>query len=427
MIPRQISQRKPFLWINPKLQLDVSLDRSDMQQARADWQAFEPLLKRVFGVGIIDSELKRLNSLLDDFSARAHLLKMDSSLPVAGSIKARGGFFEVLSHARELAYQAGIITQDDDLSTLADKSDFFNNYSLHVASTGNLGMSIGLMGRALGFRVYVHMSADAKEWKKDLLRSRGAEVIEYKGDYSLAVREGRHASEQDPGAYFVDDERSLRLFWGYSKAAYDLLEQLPEEISPEKPLFVTIPCGVGGAPGGIAYGLKALLGESVHLFFAEPLESPAVLLGMASGQGENIKVQDVGLSGSTLADGLAVGKPSEFVCRQMEPVLSGIFTITDEALQAMQYQLQEIEAIKCEPSACAGLFLPHFLQSPTGQDYLAEYGLKEEDITYVYWATGGDRVPEELYLEQLSEGRQVLLERPDVFLVDTGRGEATLG
>lgn len=416
MIPMQISQRKPFLWINPKRDPEVSLDTAPMAQARADWQAFEPLLERLFGTGAIDSALKAFADWSPE--AKAMLLKLDSALPVAGSIKARGGFFEVLSHARELALAEGILQPTDELSRLADRLDYFENYSLHVASTGNLGLSIGLMGRALGFSVYVHMSADAKEWKKQLLRSRGASVVEYDGDYSLAVREGRLASQQDPKAYFVDDERSLRLFWGYSKAAYDLLAQLPEGISKQTPLFVTIPCGVGGAPGGIAYGLKALLGEAVHVFFAEPIEAPAVLLGMASGKGEAIKVQDVGLSGLTLADGLAVGKPSEFVCRQMGPVLSGIYTITDEALQAMQYRLHDKDGIKCEPSACAGLFLPQFLRTEPGRAYLKAHQLSPEDIYHVAWATGGDRVPTPLYDEQLQAGRAVLERRPDIFEIE---------
>ena len=421
-IVRDLAQEKEVAWINPdKTSMEearkaMELSMKDVDDAEARLERFAPFIMKCFPEtkarnGIIESVLTPIPKMQKKINEKYYsdlkgklLLKQDSHLAIAGSVKARGGIYEVLKHTEDLALEKGILKPGDSYEKLADPEarEFFRGYTIQVGSTGNLGMSIGIMSAAVGYEVIVHMSADAKQWKKDLLRSHGVTVIEYESDYSEAVKNGRKQSDENPKSYFVDDENSRTLFRGYAVAAKRLvgqLEQLGVTVDAEHPLFTYIPCGVGGAPGGVSFGLKLMFGDNVHCFFVEPTQAPCMLTGMATGLNHEISVQDIGLTGLTHADGLAVGRPSRFVGGVMKPLLSGEFTIRDGQLYDYMRDLLETEDVFLEPSACAAFQGPIRLnQEETVKEYLKEQGLIEKmgNATHIAWATGGSLVPEEI-------------------------------
>ncbi|EPL8819523.1 D-serine ammonia-lyase, partial [Acinetobacter baumannii] len=176
---------KEITWLNPNTTTlaeglpYVGLTKADVDDAHARLKRFAPYLAKAFPEtaatgGIIESELVAIPAMqkrLEKESGKAIpgtlLLKKDSHLPISGSIKARGGIYEVLAHAEKLALEAGLLSVEDDYSILLEPrfKAFFSQYSIAVGSTGNLGMSIGIMSARIGFKVTVHMSADAREWK----------------------------------------------------------------------------------------------------------------------------------------------------------------------------------------------------------------------------------------------------------------------
>ena len=416
-----IAAAEEALWINPDLRsvtgrrICADLDLADVHDAERRLERFAPYLAEVFpevraSGGIIESALRplpRLRAALCREGQRlqgALYVKADSHLPIAGSVKARGGIYEVLTHAERIALNQGGLRPDENYAVLASEKyrNLFSRYAIGVGSTGNLGLSIGIMGARLGFSVTVHMSADAKEWKKNLLRARGARVVEHHGDYGAAVAAGRAQAEGDPFNHFVDDENSQTLFLGYAVAALRLQRQIVEaglRVDAAHPLFVYLPCGVGGAPGGITFGLRLVFGDAVHCFFAEPTQAPAMLLGLMTGKHHEVSALDFGLSNRTDADGLAVARPSGFVGRTLIHDISGVYTVRDEELFRLLRLTFATEDLFLEPSALAGFSgLGRLASCSAGQDYLARHGLigREAKITHLAWATGGGMVPPEI-------------------------------
>lgn len=432
---QSVQRAQPVLWTRPACRSSTGAPgaRFLMDQvlsAQERFARFAPLLAELFPElaateGVIESPLlpaAAMEAAIGMAPGTGRLwIKADHALPVAGSIKARGGIHEVLEFAESLALGAGLIRAGDDYRKLAgpEVRAFFGRYQVAVGSTGNLGLSIGVIATALGFRSAVHMSADAKEWKKARLRARGVEVVEHAGDYEKAVAAGRAQVEADPCGYFVDDERSASLFLGYAAAALHLRTQLVQagvRVDAEHPLIVYLPCGVGGAPGGIAFGLSQLFGPHVHCFFAEPVQSPCFLVRMMAGCGElpglptTASVYDVGLTNLTEADGLAVPCASELAYAAVGAQLRGVYTVEDDTLYADLARLRDTEGLRIEPSAAAGFSGPRqLLASDAGRAWLQARGLAEHmpRATHLVWTTGGLFVPDEEYDRFLSRGRSL--------------------
>ena len=433
-IMARIRTLEEIVWLNParksfeEAMTDCPLTMADVQEASDRLARFADYFQVAFPEtqstgGILESPLQSIPAmqrcLEEDFDCTIPgnlWVKLDSHLPISGSIKARGGIYEVLATAEEIALRHGLLHEGDPYRRFDSQEfrDVFSQYSIAVGSTGNLGLSIGIMSAKLGFKASVHMSADARQWKKDMLRSKGVQVVEYKSDYSIAVAQGRKQAENDPYCHFVDDENSQTLFLGYAVAALRLKEQLNTAgvaVDAQHPLFVYLPCGVGGGPGGVAFGLKLVFGDAVHCFFAEPTHSCCMLLGMATGLNSEICVQDLGIDNRTIADGLAVGRASGFVGRVMAPFMSGCYSLQDHRMYRMLAQLADTEGLRLEPSALAGMYGPVLLaRDQIFSAYPALAGIPAEALsqaTHLAWATGGSMVPPEEMEHYYQSGKKL--------------------
>jgi len=417
-VKKSLMEGAPTFWIGAgePIQEPDATGHSAVLFAVTKWRRFAPLLAALFEAhvpqGIIASPLRELRSLVSrcsspnapaDLGSRV-LVKCDHALPLTGSIKARGGVYEVLCIAERSALRAGILRPDDSCDILAAPAarELFATQRMVVGSTGNLGFAVGRAARALGFQVDVHMSRDAKQWKKQRLTAMNATVIEHAADYSSAVAAAREASGMLCDSYFIDDERSPDLFFGYSAAAAELAGQLTcagVTVDGDHPLCVHLPCGVGGAPAGVLYGLRALLGPHVWGFFAEPTASPCMMLRLI-GMPSSASVYDFGRDNRTIADGLAVARASEYAYEMIGSQVMGAYTVSDAQMLAW-LAAAAVEDMRLEPAATVGFegALRAVWELPAGP-----LTARLARATHIIWTTGGSLLPDSEYADLLAMG-----------------------
>lgn len=412
--------KKTIFWRNPDYGKSTQLpfSKADIFDAVARWERFAPYLAQVFPEttkmnGIIESPLLCLDQMQTWWNknhtrklAGSLYLKADSQLPISGSIKSRGGIYEVLKFAEQIALAHSDLTYMDDYSVLASKKykDIFANYGVSVASTGNLALSVGIMAASFGFKTTVYMSHDARQWKKDKLRDNGVTVKEYNDNFSNVITIARNESAQDSHVHFIDDEGSSDLFLGYAVAGVRLQKQLKNhhiKVDAQHPVIVYLPAGVGGSPSGVSFGLKSIIGSHIYPVFCEPTSVPSVTLGMITKLNQNISVYDIGLDGLTAADGLAVGRPSRIAGKVMRTLLFGSVTFQDEQIYRYLAALQDTQDITVEPSAAAGFTAIEKItqNEPT---------FNTANATHIVWATGGNMMPDDEREHNYAKGEALL-------------------
>lgn len=407
---------KPAVWINPRRQggnrFDADTAAEQIRGAEDLWQRFAPAIACLFdmpgGSGRIHSPL--LECPITLVHGSPVYVKADHALPVTACVKARGGIYALLRVLEDIAGRSGLLEGIESYETLAREParKVFAEHTVVIASTGNLGFSVGVVATAFGLRAEVHMSDCAKAWKKNRLRTLGATVVEHASDYTATVGAARASAASRRNTHFIDDENSWDLFLGYAGAGCELAAQLESagvEVSIERPLVAYLPCGVGGAPGGITYGLKTVFGDAAICVFAEPTDAACMLLALAAGEGSAPSVYDAGLGNRTAADGLAVSRASLLVLDKIRNEIDAAVAVPDGDMLAWVHRAWREMSVKLELSAAAGFaavepFLEFLSGLPDGHRSDTQFA-NVASAVHIVWTTGGNLMPDQVFERQL--------------------------
>ncbi len=244
------------------------------------------------------------------------------NLQRAGSFKARGAYVRMASLTDEEKAR-GVI----------------------AASAGNHAQGVALAAAKLGIRARIYMPTVAALPKIAATQDHGAEVILHGANVDDSLAEAKRVA-QETGMVFIHPFDNAEIVAGQGSLGLELLEQLPETD--------TVIAGVGG--GGLLAGLAVAL-KSWEAQGGRPVR----LIGV---QAENAAAYPPSLAGdaivsldgvSTIADGIAVGKPGELPFEIIRELVDDVVTVSEDRLAEALIFLLERNKLVVEPAGAVGV------------------------------------------------------------------------
>jgi threonine dehydratase len=205
-------------------------------------------------------------------------------------------------------------------------------------SAGNHAQGVAYHGQRLGIPAVIVMPRLTSPVKLERTRGFGAEVIPF-GD-TLEEREKAYALARERGYTFVHPYDDPAVVAGQGTIALEMLAAVPDLDT------LVISIGGGGLIGGIAAAAKALK-PGLRLVGVQARRFPAMYNAI---KGEQLPQGD-----STLADGMAVGRPGKLARDIVARCVSDIVLVDEPDLEQAIVMLLEIEKTLVEGAGAAGL------------------------------------------------------------------------
>ncbi len=240
---------------------------------------------------------------------------------LTGSFKIRGALNKI-SHLTESEKKRGVI----------------------AASAGNHAQGVAMSARLFGVQSKIVMPHSAPLIKISSTKSYGAEVILFGHVFDESYNKALEIA-RDEKRVFVHPYEDRFVIAGQGTIGLEILEALANVKS------IVIPIGGGGLISGIAFAVKQL-NPKCKIYGVVSNQTPA-MMNLKKGRE---KEQNVSPFVSTIADGIAVKKPSSRIFDLfIDPLVDDIVAVHDEDIaQAIVYAM-EVEKVILEGSGAAGL------------------------------------------------------------------------
>lgn len=218
-----------------------------------------------------------------------------------------------------------------------------------AASAGNHAQGVALAAQLLGIRSTVFMPEGAPIPKEKATRAYGADVV-FHGRYLEDALVEAHAFARRTGAVLIHPFDHVDIVAGQGTAGLEILEQTPDVET------VLVPTGGGGLLAGIAIAVKALRPD-VRVIGVQA-EGAAAYPGSLE-HGAPVALPSM----STMADGIAVGRPGDITFAAVRDHVDEIITVSEDALARAVLATLERAKMVVEPAGAAAVAA--LLEHPT--------------------------------------------------------------
>lgn len=210
-----------------------------------------------------------------------------------------------------------------------------------AASAGNHAQGVALAASTLGIRSTVFMPEGAPIPKEKATRGYGADV-RFHGRYlEDALAEARRFAEET-GAVLIHPFDHRDIVTGQGTAGLEVLDQAPDVRT------VLVPTGGGGLLAGMAIAIKAARPD-VRVVGVQA-EGAAAYPGSLKA-GSPVALESM----TTMADGIAVGRPGDIPFAAVQEHCDDIITVSEESLSRALLALVERAKMVVEPAGAAAV------------------------------------------------------------------------
>ncbi len=272
--------------------------------------------KSIKGV-IRETETEKSFSLSQTLGAEVFLKAENQQF--TGSFKLRGAYNKII-HLNEAEKKKGVV----------------------ACSAGNHAQGVAFSAKKAGVAATIVMPITAPLIKVEATRDYGAEVVLHGEIYDEAYEKAREL-EKNFGYNFVHPYEDPLIIAGQGTIGLELMEALPDLDS------VVVPIGGGGLISGIATAIKKLK-PSCRVIGVQSTQAP--------GMYQMFQKQDISLAKkiSTIADGIAIKKPSEFMFKNyISRLVDEVVTVSDDEIAEAIVLLLERSKFVTEGSGAVGV------------------------------------------------------------------------